>query len=300
MQPTRISSGRTDESRGAVRLAIADAASRTGASFSYLFNQAKSESGLNPNAKAGGSSATGLYQFIDQSWLGILKQHGAQHGYGWAADAIQRKPGGGWTVANPAAKAAVFALRRDPTASALMAGEYAKDNAAGIEQATGRAANATDLYFGHFLGLAGAKKFLRAAAASPDAPAASSFPREAAANHALFYTRSGAARSFADLYALMGRKIEGPTDGDAPGGNDALTRPIQMASLAAGISPTATPLSDAPPSDVSLVDLPASTAKQATSETMLALNGRAETNMLRPNPKNAMLAYMMVSAPRSA
>lgn len=291
----RISSGRTDEARGAVRLAIADAASRTGASFSYLLNQAKSESGLDPNAKAGNSSAAGLYQFIDQSWLGILKQHGAEHGYGWAADAIQRRPGGGWSVADPQAKAAVFALRRDPTASALMAGEYAQDNAAGLSQALGRDVNATDLYFGHFLGLAGAKKFLKAASTSPDAPAASLFPREAAANRGLFYTKAGTPRSFAGLYALMGRKI------DAPPGNDAVTRPIQMAGLAADLTPTSTPLSDTPPSDVLLADVPASTATQAPSDTMLALGGRAEAgSMLRPNPKNAMLAYMMISAPRSA
>lgn len=298
MQPTRISSGRTDDARGAVRLAIADAASRTGASFSYLLNQAKSESGLNPNAKAGNSSATGLYQFIDQSWLGILKQHGAEHGYGWAADAIQRRAGGDYVVSDPGARKAIFALRRDPTASALMAGEYAQDNAVGIGQALGREANATDLYFGHFLGLAGAKKFLKAAAANPDAPAAALFPREAAANRGLFYTKGGAARSFADLYALMGRKIAPPGE-DAPGGNDALTRPIQMASLAASISPTATPLSATPPSDVSLVDVPASSAAPP-SDTMLALNGRAEAGLLRPSPKNAMLAYMMVSAPRTA
>ncbi|TVV71289.1 hypothetical protein FOY91_17205 [Sphingomonas solaris] len=290
-----MSSGRTGEDRASVRLAIADAAQRTGASFSYLLNQAKSESGLNPNAKAGNSSATGLYQFIDQSWLGVLKQHGSEHGYGWAADAIQRRPGGGYTVPDGDAKKAIDALRRDPTASALMAGEYAQDNAAGLRSALGRETNATDLYFGHFLGLAGAKKFLKAAAANPDAPAASIFPREAAANHGLFYTKSGAARSFADLYALMGRKI------DAPVGDDAVTAPIQMASLAASISPTSTALSDTPPSDVKLVDLPASTATQAPSDTMLALTPpRDGTNMLRPSPKNAMLAYLMVSNPFEA
>lgn len=288
MQASRISNGRTVEDRASVRLAIADAAQRTGTSFSYLFNQAKSESGLNPNAKAGNSSATGLFQFLDQSWLGVLKQHGAEHGYGWAADAISSKAGGGYTVSDPAARKAIDALRRDPTASALMAGEYAQDNAAGLSSALGRDANSTDMYFGHFLGLAGAKKFLKAAAANPDASAAAAFPREAAANHSLFYTKSGTARSFADLYALMGRKIEAPT------GDDAVTAPIQMASLSA----TSTALTDTPPSDVRLVDLPASTSRQAHSDVALALNERRDgANMLRPSPKNAMLAYLMVSAP---
>lgn len=276
-----------------MRSAIADAANRTGASFSYLFNQAKSESGLNPNAKAGNSSATGLYQFIDQSWLGVLKQHGAEHGYGWAADAIQRRTSGGFSVSDPAARQAIDALRRDPTASALMAGEYAQDNATGLSQALGRPTNSTDLYFGHFLGLHGAKKFLAAAARDPDAPAANLFPREASANRSLFYTKSGASRSFAELYSLMGAKIDGPVEPDT------VTAPIQMAGLAASISPTSTALSETPPSDVGLVDLPASTATQATSEVMLAMNDHraGATNVLRPSPKNAMLAYMMVSAP---
>ena len=125
----------------------------------------------------------------------MLKQHGTEHGYGWAADAIHSRPGGGWRVSDPDAKAAIDALRRDPTASALMAGEYSQDNAAGLSQALGRTVNSTDLYFGHFLGLHGAKKFLSAAAANPDAPAASLFPREAAANRGIFFTKSGSARS---------------------------------------------------------------------------------------------------------
>jgi hypothetical protein len=293
MHASRISKSPSAEDRASVRNAIADAASRTGTSFSYLFNQAKSESGLNPNAKAGTSSATGLYQFIDQSWLGVLKQHGAEHGYGWAADAIHSRPGGGFTVSDPAAKQAIDALRRDPTASALMAGEYAQDNAAGLSQALGRETNSTDLYFGHFLGLHGAKKFLTAAAANPDAPAASLFPREAAANRGLFYTKAGSPRSFAELYSLMGAKIDGPVEPDA------VTAPIQMASLAASIRPTGTALSEKPPSDVGMVDLPASNAKQAPSDVMMAMNDHraGATNVLRPSPKNAMLAYMMVSAP---
>ncbi len=280
------------DKRASVRLAIADAAQRTGADFSYLFNQAKSESGLNPNAKAGSSSATGLYQFIDQSWLGVLKQHGTEHGYGWAANAISSRPGGGWTVSDPAAKEAIYALRRDPSASALMAGEYAQDNAAGLSATLGREVNSTDLYFGHFLGLHGAKKFLKAAAADPDAPAAAYFPREAAANRGIFYTKSGAARSFGQVYALMGNKIRGPAEPDA------VTAPIQMAGLAVSISPTSTALSATPPSDVRLVDLPASNAVQGPSDVMLAMADRRDgVNMLRPSPKNAMLAYLMVSAP---
>lgn len=270
----------------AVRLAIGRAASATGADFTYLLNQAKSESGLNPNARASSSSAAGLYQFIDQSWLGVLKQHGAEHGYGWAADAIQSRRGGGWTVGDPQARAAIFALRNDPQASALMAGEFAQDNAAGLGKALGRDPSATDLYFAHFLGLHGASRFLRAADAAPDAAAATLFPREASANRGIFYTKAGAARSLAQVYALMGRKI---------GDSGALARMIEPTQMAA-LAPTTTPLSATPPDDAVLrVDVPESTAF-ASAESALA--GRdSRIDVLHPSPKQAMLAYLVVSTP---
>src|SRR6185503_19622508 len=86
--------------RGRVSSAIQLASARTGVDFSYLFNQARIESGLNPNARARTSSATGLFQFIDQTWLGTVKQHGAEHGLGWAAQAIRRGADGRYYVAD--------------------------------------------------------------------------------------------------------------------------------------------------------------------------------------------------------
>ena len=54
--------------------AIRQAAQSTGISFEYLLTTAKIESNLNPSAQASTSSAKGLYQFIDQTWLGTMKQ----------------------------------------------------------------------------------------------------------------------------------------------------------------------------------------------------------------------------------
>jgi hypothetical protein len=271
--------------KDSVRLAIGRAAQRTGVDFTYLLNQAKSESGLDPTAKAQTSSAAGLYQFIDQSWLGVLKQHGGKHGYGWAADAI-RWNGRGWSC-DPAARQSVFALRKDPDCSALMAGEFASDNADGLRAALGREPTAGDLYFAHFLGLAGASKFLRAADANPDASAAALFPREAAVNRSIFYTRSGEARSLAQVYTLMARKVGGPAE--LPPGERAPTLPFQMASVMGDLRMTATALSETPPDDKGTADTPA-----ATPEVLMARN---DVNILRPSPQHAMLAYLMVLNP---
>jgi soluble lytic murein transglycosylase-like protein len=66
-----------DSSRLRIAGAIKQAASNTGASFEYLLATAKMESNFNPKAAASTSSARGLYQFIDQTWLGTVKEAGS-------------------------------------------------------------------------------------------------------------------------------------------------------------------------------------------------------------------------------
>src|SRR3546814_3890085 len=144
---------------GSVQSAIALASRKTGIDFNYLLGQAQVESGLRPNARAGTSSATGLYQFIDQSWLAVVKQHGAEHGLGWAADSISNN-NGRMTVADGATRQAILGLRNDPNVASLMAAEHASDHKAALESAPGRPVTGTDLYMAHFLGLGGARSFL--------------------------------------------------------------------------------------------------------------------------------------------
>ena len=52
--------------------AIRQAASETGTDFDYLWRTAKRESGLDPSARASTSSATGLFQFTNQTWLSMV------------------------------------------------------------------------------------------------------------------------------------------------------------------------------------------------------------------------------------
>ena len=79
-----------DGIRGMVEAAIQRASKATGVDFSFLMKTAGRESGMNPRAQAGSSSAAGLFQFVDQTWLQTLKQHGAKHGYARYADLITR------------------------------------------------------------------------------------------------------------------------------------------------------------------------------------------------------------------
>ncbi len=170
----------------AVRAAIRRAADATGVDFSLLVETAQRESALNPNARAGTSSATGLFQFIEGTWLDMVRRHGAEHGLGAEASALSNG-------ANAQTRRDILALRNDAEISARMAGELARENATTMEARLGRSPTAGELYAAHVMGPGGALRLIEAA--QQGAPSAAAlFPREAAANRGLFYA-SGQARS---------------------------------------------------------------------------------------------------------
>jgi hypothetical protein len=201
----------------AVTGAIRQAAQATGTGFSYLLATAKIESGLDPNIKSSTSSATGLFQFIEQTWLMTMKQSGAEFGYGRYANAIEKSASGRYVVSDPAMRAEILNLRKDPTANAAMAGALTRHNAARLKARIGRDATEGELYMAHFLGANGAARLIDAAANRPSASAAQLFPKAAAANRSIFYDKQGAARSVTGVYALLATKLAHAMPGDAPG-----------------------------------------------------------------------------------
>jgi hypothetical protein len=197
----------TSSGSGRVTQAIATASRRTGVDFSYLLGQAQIESSLNPEARARSSSATGLFQFLDQSWLKVINDHGNSYGMGWAADAIQKSPSGRYYVSDANLRQQILDLRKHPETASVMAAEFASDNRDYLEQRIGRQASSTDLYLAHFLGAAGASKFLTSMASSPNASAAAIFPAAARSNPGIFYNRSGSPRSLAEIRDLFSTKL---------------------------------------------------------------------------------------------
>lgn len=192
----------------AIEAVIRKAADSTGVDFGFLLKTAKRESSLNPKAKAGGSSAAGLFQFVEQTWLGQMKQHGAKHGYGLYASMIEKGKDGRLRCNSDEARRAVMDMRFDPSCSSLMAGELASDHAAYLKGRIGREPTDGELYAAHFLGPKGAAKLIEAQARSPEASAASLFPQAAAANRSIFQ-RKGRTATVGEVYANLTRTAGG-------------------------------------------------------------------------------------------
>jgi len=196
--------------------AISSASRRTGADFTYLVDTAMRESALDPQAAARTSTAAGLFQFIEQTWLGALKKHGPALGLGSAAAAISTDASGRHRVADPSLEKDILEMRFDPQTSSLMAGAVAVDSAQALEARLGRPLKPGELYASHFLGLNGAATLIELAERAPDRPAAEAFPQAAAANRPVFYDGSGRARSAADLLAKLTATSD-PAPAAAPG-----------------------------------------------------------------------------------
>lgn len=103
------------------------------------------ESGGNPNAKNPNSSAEGLGQFIDSTWLGMLAKYRPD---------IQ------------GSREELLALKRDGALSREMTQRYAEENSEKLARAGVTPTNG-NIYLGHFLGPAGA---IAVGRASPDTP----------------------------------------------------------------------------------------------------------------------------------
>ncbi len=208
-----------DPSRVRIAGAIKQASNSTGTSFEYLLATAKMESDFNPTAGASTSSAHGLYQFIDQTWLGTVKEAGAQLGYGNYADAITKSPSGSYSVSDPTARAAIMKLRDDPVASSAMAAALTQSNSFELTGKIGRRPTDSELYMAHFMGVGGAAKLISSAEDSPQASGAALFPNAAAANRSIFFDHSGHAYSVSQVYSVLSSRYasaaSSPTARDA-------------------------------------------------------------------------------------
>jgi hypothetical protein len=184
-----------------IAYALDRAGARNGVDFDYLLQTAIRESSLNPAARASTSSATGLFQFIESTWLEVMKSEGPRLGYQDFADQIYENDGE-FFVPNPATRQQILDLRHDPQVSADLAAAFTRRNGDYLFGKFGRMPSPGELYIAHFLGPSGAERFFELGLQNPNASAAGAFPRPAAANPSIFY-EGGRPRTVREVYEVL-------------------------------------------------------------------------------------------------
>ncbi len=196
--PPQISSGDPDQvlTFGPIKIrrhlvdTIVRASKVVGADPTLLMAVADKESSFSTAVKAQTSSATGLYQFIEQTWLGVIYEFGAKHGL--AADAkLIGKSGRQFVVTDGSQRQRILDMRREPYISALLAAEMLKRDTLRLERALGRHLTGGEIYLIHFLGPDAAQTFIETMEEQPGVKAAELLPKPAQANRPIFYADAG-------------------------------------------------------------------------------------------------------------
>ena len=189
---------------------ILRAADVTGVDPTYMMALADKESSFLTDNKASTSSAEGLFQFVEKTWLEMIRDFGAKYGMEFAAASVETVDGQP-AVESDSIKEWVLGLRRNPYLSALMAAEMLKRDKAKIERRLGRALNRSELYLMHFLGAQSAGKLLELVSGKPKQSAPRVFPQAARANKSLFFARDKRKTrhlTVAEVYNKIDRMID--------------------------------------------------------------------------------------------
>ena len=166
---------------------VVKAAQTTEMDPALLMAIADKESNFSATAKARTSSASGLFQFVERTWLQAVKAFGGRHGHDEAASAIDEAA---YSVA-PQKRAQILKLRNDPYLSAALAAEMLKKDSAKIAEKIGRPLTPGETYLIHFLGPEDAARFMKTLEEAPQTAAAALLPRPARANRPIFYEQQG-------------------------------------------------------------------------------------------------------------
>ena len=168
---------------------VVKAAKSTGSDPALLMSIADKESSFSSSAKASTSSASGLFQFVESTWLQAVRAFGWR--YGREEEAKEIKGEDDHPQISPRKRAEILELRNDPYLSAALAAEMLKRDGAKIAERLGRSLTAGETYLIHFLGPEDAARFMEKMDAEPQASAAQLLPKPARANKPIFYERQG-------------------------------------------------------------------------------------------------------------
>jgi hypothetical protein len=196
---------------GAIRMA----SDKSGGDFPYLMELASAESSFVHTVRAQGTSATGLYQFIESTWSDMLRRYGDKYGLGdYASQVTTYKDSLGRDQArieNPLLRAGAMELRKNPQLAALISADFQRENMAKEACYVPGQLARTDLYLAHFLGPSDAVYFLGQMRANAVQSAVTTFPEEASYNVNIFYETSHGKiqreRSLTEVYNVLDHKF---------------------------------------------------------------------------------------------
>jgi hypothetical protein len=171
--------------------------------FDYLLRAAALESSFNPELEAATSSAAGLYQFVEQSWLFMMQETGAELGFEDLANAISTGEGGKYEVTLDEVREEILRLRYDAEMSAIFAGLFTRRNFEALAQMIEREPDASELYLAHVMGAWGAAEMIQLVETKPDAKANRHFRRAARANRSIFFHKNRKPRTVAEVYEVL-------------------------------------------------------------------------------------------------
>lgn len=199
---SQVATGKTEiarlgHARTATLVAITAGANRT-----YLLKIARRESAMNPWAKANRSSAAGLFQFTENTWLCMLLDAGPRLGINSGFGLI-RTENGRCRTADDSDRVRLLAMRYDPVLSTKMASAFTSVNDDQFIETFGRRPDDDERYVMHVFGPGSGTRILLLARTTPDLIAASILPAAARANPSIFYDRRGRPRTVAEVVAQL-------------------------------------------------------------------------------------------------
>lgn len=197
------------ETLNTVRSALEAASQLSGLDGAVLQRIAERESRLNPAARSGSSSATGLMQFTRDTWLEVIRDFGARHGLAIEAAALHTDRDGRIGARDPNVLRRILLLRENAWYSAVLAAERLQAARPGLERVLRRQTTPSDLYLVHLLGNTGARRFLAALRDDPRQTSVAVLGVPALANPGVF-ERNGASLTLVRAYAELGRMFEAP------------------------------------------------------------------------------------------
>jgi len=163
-----------------------------GHDFAALLAQVAGESAFKPHAVNKQTGAAGPFQFVKNTWLSLIRDHGAALGV--KPELLKQIKGDGHgrlTIADPTALKEVLDLRHDIGLSAKMAAKYLDDNKAHLGHMLHREPTEAEVQISFILGATGAARLIEAAKNSPATPVEDVVPKAVAANRTLFHDRQG-------------------------------------------------------------------------------------------------------------